>query len=311
MSEQINLWTERYRPKTLEDIVLSKEDREFFESLARKQEIPHLLFAGNCGLGKSSLSLIIVKDILKLSTYLYINASDEGNIETMRTKIANFSKTKSIDGKIKVVILDEACGMTDSSQRMLRGLQEECAENTRFILTCNYLNRIIPAIQSRCQIITLDPPLEETVKRIAKILQKENITISEDQKPLLLDHIRKHLPDIRRIVNDIQKFSINGTLNIRSDSSSGFALNIFKQLQKKKNLIDLRKEIIENERAFSNDYRSLLKELFEVVFESNLPYEKKTECLLIIAKGMEADSFIIDKEIGAFGVLINLARSIS
>jgi DNA polymerase III delta prime subunit len=305
-----SLWTEKYRPKKLDDIVLSKEDREFFESLATKQEIPHLLFTGSAGLGKTSLAHIIAKDILKCDS-LYVNASDESNVDSMRGKIANFAKTKSFDGNTKVIILDEACGLTEISQRILRGLTEEYAGTTRFILTSNYLHRIIAPIQSRCQIINLNPPLEGITKRVVSILKKENITIPEDQKPLLLEHIKSNLPDLRRIVGDIQKYSVTGTLQIRHDESAEFAEKIFKKICNKGNLIDLRKEIIENEKAFSNDYRSFLKQIFESIFKSDLPYEKKTDCLLIVSKHLTDDSFAIDKEINAFTALITLSRNIS
>ncbi len=307
MSDTCTIWTEKYRPKTLNDIVLSKDDREFFESLATKQEIPHLLFAGYSGIGKTSLAHIITRDILKCDT-MYVNASDESNVDTMRGKIANFAKTKSFDGKPKVIILDEACGLSDSSQRILRGLSEEYADTTRFILTSNYLHRIIPAIQSRCQIVNLNPPVDKITTRIVEILKKEKITIPPEQKPLLLNHIQKYVPDLRRIINDIQKFSVTGTLNIKTDVALEFVEKVFKKLCNKPNLVDIRKEIIENERAFSNDYHSLLKQMFEVVFESDLCSEKKTESMLVISKSMEQQSFIIDKEIGAFSALISLSK---
>lgn len=305
-----SLWIEKYRPKTLDDIVLSKQDREFFESLATKQEIPHLLFAGSAGLGKTSLAHIIARDILKCDT-LYVNASDESNVDSMRGRIANFAKTKSFDGNIKVIILDEACGLTEISQRILRGLTEEYAGTTRFILTSNYLHRIIAPIQSRCQIINLNPPLEGIVARIVSILKSENITIPEDQKPLLLKHIKANLPDLRRIINDIQKFSVTGTLQIRHDASTEFADNLFKKIINKEDLTKIRKEVIENEKAFSNDYRSLLKQMFEVIFASDLPYETKINQLLIVSKGLELECMVIDKEINFFTTVINLARSIS
>lgn len=307
MSDVQNLFVERYRPKTLDDIVLSKDDREFFEALANKQEIPHLLFAGVQGSGKTSLSKIIINDILKCE-YLYINASDESGIDVIRSKVIGFARTKSFDGKIKIVLLDESDSISFEAMKALRNTMEEFSATCRFILTCNYLHKVIAPIQSRCQIINLNPPLEETVKRIVEILKKENITIPQDQKPLLLNHIRNYLPDLRRIVNDMQKFSVTGVLNIKTDVALEFVEKIFKKLCNKPNLVYIRKEIIENEKAFSNDYHSLLKQLFEVVFESDLPSEKKTEAMLIISKGMEQQSFLIDKEIGAFSTLIALSK---
>ena len=303
-----NLFIEKYRPATLDDIVLSKEDREFFESLATKQEIPHLLFAGIQGSGKTSLSKIIINDILK-STSLVINASDENSIEIIRNKVTGFAKTKSFDGKIKIVLLDEADSISFEGMKCLRGVMEECSETCRFILTCNYLNKIIPAVQSRCQVFNLNPPIDKATQRIVSILKSENITIPEDQKPLLLKHIKANLPDLRRIINDIQKFAISGTLQIRHDASTEFADNLFKKIINKEDLTKIRKEVIENEKAFSNDYRSLLKQLFEVIFASELPYETKINQLLIVSKGLETDCMIVDKEINFFTTVINLARN--
>lgn len=307
-----SLWVEKYRPQTLEDIVLSKEDREFFESLKTKKEIPHLLFSGPPGVGKTSISKVIINSILDCQS-IFINTSDgSGNIDGIRGSVMGFAKSKSIDGNLKVVFLDEIDSASFDSQRALRGIIEECAGTCRFIFTTNYLNKIVPALQSRCQIISLTPPLEETVKRIVSILKKENITIPPEQKPLLLNHIKKNLPDLRRIVNDIQKYSsVDKTLNIRCDESSEFAEKLFKMILSKKDLISVRKEIIENERAFSNDYASLLKQIFELTYQSDLPSDKKVEGLLTISKGLEANCMVVDKEISCFATLVNFARSIS
>ena len=305
MNDFSGLWTEKFRPSTLEDIVLSKEDREFFESLNAKQEIPHLLFAGIQGTGKTSLAKIIVNNILDCQ-YLYINASDENGIDAVRGKIVGFAKTKALDGKIKVVLLDEADNISLDGQKALRNVIEEFAINTRFILTCNYLFKVIPPLQSRCQIVNLIPPVEGVVQKVVEILKKEDITIPADQKPLLLEHVRKSLPDLRRIINDIQKFSVTGTWQIKNDISTGFAQTVYKKILNKEKLTDLRKYIIENEKEFSNDYRQLLKELFEVTFNSSMDEETKSKWLLIIAKGMETDAFIVDKEIGCFSTFITL-----
>ena len=305
-----SLWIEKYRPKSLGDIVLSKDDREFFESLDTKKEIPHLLFAGVQGTGKTSLAKIIVNNVLDCQ-YLYINASDENGIDAVRGKIVGFAKTKALDGKIKVVLLDEADNISLDGQKALRNVIEEFAANTRFILTCNYLFKVIPPIQSRCQIVNLIPPVEGVVQKVVDILKKEKVTIPEDQKPLLLDHVRKSLPDLRRIINDIQKYSISNTLQIKNEISTEFAQTVHKKIVGAEKLADIRKYIIENEKEFSNDYRQLLKELFEVTFNSTLKEDVKTNWLLTIAKGMEMDAFVVDKEINCFATLINLSRNIS
>lgn len=303
------LWIEKYRPQTLEDIILSKNDREFFEGLSEKQEIPHLLFAGIQGSGKTSLSKIIINDVLKCE-YLYLNASDETGIDTIRSKVVGFAKTKSFDGKIKIVLLDEADSISFEAMKCLRNVMEEFSATCRFILTCNYLHKIILPIQSRCVIINLTPPIEGIVSRIKMILVNEEVTISDSQKPLLLSHIKRYLPDVRRIVNDIQQFSITGSLSIKETVSDVFAKAIFEKILKKSDVCSLRKEIIENEKMFSNDYRNLLKQLFENVYKADTKMQNKNEILLTIAKGMETDAFVVDKEINCFATILQLTKLI-
>ena len=169
-----NLWVEKYRPKSLSDIVLVEETRSIANSFKDKKEIPNLLLIGIQGIGKTSLAKIIVNDILGCQ-YLYINASDENGIDTIRNKVVSFSKTKSFDGGIKVIILDEVDGISLEAQKALRNTMEEYSSNTRFILTGNYKHKIIQALQSRCQELNLIPPLEGIAKRVLTILRSENI----------------------------------------------------------------------------------------------------------------------------------------
>lgn len=305
-----SLWIEKWRPKALDEIVLSKDDREFFNSLKAKGEIPHLLFAGPAGVGKTTTAKVIIRDALGEPNFLYLNASDENSIDVIRSKVVSFAQTKSFDGRMKIVLLDEVDGLSGPAQDALRNTIEEYSSNNRFIMTCNYLHKITKPIQSRCTIVNLLPPAEGIVGRISEILKAENISVDPSQKPLLLKHIKANLPDLRRIINDIQKFSVTGTLQIRHDTSTEFAEQILKKVINKGDLISLRKEIIENEKAFSNDYRSLLKQLFEATYSSDLTTDKKTEAMLIISKHMTDDAFVIDKEINCFTALITLARSI-
>jgi len=309
MSSVTGLWIERYRPKTLDEIVLSKDDREFFENLSKKQDIPHLLFAGTAGVGKSSLAKIIINDVLNCDS-LYINASDENGIDTIRGKIVGFARTKSFDGRLKVILLDEVDGLSGESMKALRNVMEEYSSTCRFQMTCNYLFKVIAPIQSRCTIINLIPPIEGVVQRVSEILKKENIVVDPKQKPLLLEHIRKNLPDLRRIVNDIQKFSITGTLNIKNEDCSGFVKNILAKILRKEDMMKLRREIIEGEKLFSGDYRHLLKLLFEELFNSDLNYDLKSDLLLIVSRAMETDTLSIDKEINCFSALLYLSRNI-
>ena len=220
-------------------------------------------------------------------------------------------RTKALDGKLKVILLDEADNISLDGQKALRNVMEEFASNTRFILTCNYLFKVIAPIQSRCSIVNLVPPVAGVVARVVEILKKEEITIPQEQKPLLLEHIRKNLPDLRRVIGDIQKYSSNGTLKIRNEVSTEFAEGIFRDIKDKKDLMAVRKHIIENEKEFSNDYRNLLKEIFEAIFVSDLSHDCKTNALLSISKGMELDCMIVDKEINCFTALLNLSKVLS
>jgi DNA polymerase III delta prime subunit len=305
-----NLWIEKYRPQTLDEIVLAPEDRRFFEALKEKQEIPHLLYAGTPGVGKSSLAKIIINDVLSCDS-LYINASDENGIDTIRGKIVGFARTKSFDGNIKVVLLDEVDGLSGESMKALRNVMEEYADTCRFQMTCNYLFKVIEALRSRCQIINLIPPVEGVLQRVTEILKKENVVVPPAQKPLLLDHVKKNLPDMRRIINDIQKFSVTGTLEVRNNECSGFAKAIVAKILCKEDVMKLRKEVIEGEKFFSSDYRHLMKLIFEELFNSNLTYEQKSNLLLIVSNAMEKDAFVIDKEINFFSMMVNLSRNIS
>jgi replication factor C small subunit len=296
-----NLYVERYRPKTLTDIVLTTEERQYFESLKSKEEIPNLLFAGNPGTGKTTLSKIIATDILDCQ-YLYINASDENGIDTIRSKVIGFASTKSLDGKLKIVLFDECDALTLDSQKALRNVIEEYSHNTRFIFTCNYLFKIIPALQSRCQIFNLTPPLDGVLNRVVAILKHEGITVPDTEKPKLVELVRSGYPDMRRIINDIQKFSYTGTLTIKDNQVKGIANKVVSKIRGKVPPQELRKFVIEREQEFSGDYLQLLKEMFEVMFES----DSNANNLLIISEGMYKDAIVIDKEINWFSTCLKL-----
>jgi DNA polymerase III delta prime subunit len=296
-----NLYVERYRPKTLTDIVLTNEERQYFESLKSKEEIPNLLFAGNPGTGKTTLSKIIANDILDCQ-YLYINASDENGIDTIRSKVIGFASTKSLDGKLKIVLFDECDALTLDSQKALRNVIEEYSHNTRFIFTCNYLFKVIPALQSRCQIFNLAPPLDGVLNRVVAILKHEGITVPDTEKPKLVELVRSGYPDLRRIINDIQKFSYTGTLTIKDNQVKGVANKVIDKIKGKVPSQELRKFVIEREQEFSGDYLQLLKEMFEVMFESDTDVNN----LLIISEGMYKDAIVIDKEINWFSTCLKL-----
>lgn len=301
-----DLYTEKYRPRALDDIVLTKEEKDYFISLREKKEIPNLLFAGSPGTGKTSLAKIIVKDILDCQ-YLYINASDENGIDTIRSKVIGFSSTKSLDGKLKVVLLDESDSISIDAQKALRNVIEEYSENTRFIFTCNYLFKVIPALQSRCQIFSLTPPLNGVLNRVVHVLKQEGINVPEEEKGRLVELVRSGYPDLRRIINDIQKFSYTGTLTIKDSNARNIADNVISKIKQKVNSIELRKYVIEREQEFSGDYLHLLKEMFEVVFnDTSLTQDIQSNYLLILSEGMYKDAIVVDKEINWFSTCLRL-----
>ena len=302
-----NLWIEKYRPKKFEDLILNKEDKDYFLSLKEKSEIPHLLFSGPAGIGKTSLAKIVVSDILDCQ-YLYINASAENGIDTIRNKVNGFAQTKSFDGKLKVVLCDEADAISNDAQKALRNVIEEFATNTRFVFTCNYLYKISAPLQSRCQAVNLNPPIDEIVQRVVFILKSENIQIPDSEKGKLVGLIKNYYPDIRSIIGNVQKFSHNGVLAIRENKAKGIATTIFKKIQEGCGPTSIREYTIEREQEFSSDYLNLLKELFELYFKSELDEPTKASKMLEIAEAMYRDSIVIDKEINWFSCILKIIK---
>lgn len=303
MSLYDQLWVQKYAPKSLSEIVLSEDNKDFFSKI--NEDTPHLLLYGNAGTGKTTLAKIIVKDILKCQ-YLYINASDENGVDTIRNKVISFSQTRSIDGKKKVIILDEFCGTTPEAQRILRNVMEEYADTTRFILTANYINKIIEPICSRCLLFNITPKLEDTILRCFHILNSENIQIPDEKK--LIRYIKANFPDMRRIINDLQRFCITGTLNITdSNKVKDIADVIFREISKKP-VLELRKLVIEEERNFNADYQSLMKELFDKIYDSSYSEDKKKAMMLELGEHMYRDNLVIDHEINFFCCLIGLSK---
>jgi len=296
-----SLWIEKYRPKALSDFISNNDVKALVESFRTKEEIPNLLFVGTPGIGKTTLAKIIVNDVLGCQ-YLYINASDENGIDTIRSKVIGFSSTKSLDGKLKVVLFDECDALSLDSQKALRNVIEEFSTNTRFIFTCNYLFKVIPALQSRCQIFNLTPPLNGVLNRVVYVLKQQNIAVPDEEKNRLVELVRNGYPDLRRIINDIQKFSYTGTLVIKDNQIRGLADKVIQKIKAKTDLTELRKFVIEREQEFSGDYLHLLKEMFEVIFNENCNGDQ----LVLISEYMYKDSIVVDKEINWFSCCINL-----
>jgi DNA polymerase III delta prime subunit len=302
-----NLWVEKWRPKTLSDFVISDKNKTIIDSFKDKKEIPNLLFTGTPGLGKTSLAKILVNDILDCQ-YLYINASDENGIDTIRNKVTGFAQTKSLDGKIKVIILDETDGLSIDAQRALRNTIEEFAKITRFILTANYNYRVIPALQSRCQSFDLTPPMDGVVKRCVQVLKAEKIVIKEEEKPKLLDFIKSNYPDLRKCLNELQKYSSSGTLQLADTKNNEVLQLIFNEI-KKKNITALRKALIENEAQFNNDYVTLMRNLFNYIDDVETNVDLKRYYLLTLSEYIYRSSFVIDQEINCYSCLISLSEA--
>jgi len=300
-----SLWCEKYRPKKLDDFVVAAENLEIINSFKKNNQIPNLLFTGTPGIGKTTLAKIIVNNILN-SQYLYINASDENGIDTIRTKVTSFAQTKSFDGNLKTIILDECDGISIDAQRALRNTMEELSGFTRFILTANYKYKIIPALQSRCQTLDLTPPLDSVLKRCAYILKNENIAVENGQKAKLLELIKSFYPDLRKCINELQKSSVSGKLKINEFDGKDLINLIYKEI-KNKNINSLRKALIENEATFNSDYVALLRELFNFIEQNETDDNYKKKALIIVAEHLYRSAFVVDQEINFFACIVLLS----
>lgn len=309
-----DLFIEKYRPATLGDIVLEDNVRSKIEQFIKNRSIPHLLFSGPPGIGKTSLAKIIVKELG--SDYLYINASDESGIDTIRNKVQNFAQTVSLSDTVKIVILDEADGMSaagggNSAQNVLRNVMETYSDICRFILTCNSLAKVIKPIQSRCQRIDLSPPIKGVLARIVNILAKENITLDTDQKAYVGQLVKRHYPDIRTIIGALEQSILNGSIVLKNsnDTSKNVAAEVFELIKSKKNIATIREYVIGKSIDFNNDYNLLLKNMFNVAYEMQ-DEKKKRDTMLIISKYLFQNGFVMDQEINATACYLELMNAL-
>lgn len=210
----------------------------------------------------------------------------------------------------KTPVLTSNCdGLTGDSQRALRNLMEEYIENVRFILTANYKNRISTPLSSRTQVFELHPPLNSCIKRVVSVLKAEGIRVSADQKTKLVELIERGYPDIRRILNDVERFTKNGSLDIdKLAQASVFPRKLFDMIISGADSHKVRQYMIENEVEFSNDYHTLLRGLFEVIYEDVEDEDKKRECMLLVGHYMEAHQSVMDFEINAYCCLLQLQK---
>ena len=299
------MWSEKYRPNKLENLVLSDDDRKIMEKFIKNDEIPNLLFYGNAGTGKTTTGKILIRELD--AEDLFLNCAEVG-IDEVRSTITSFSKTKSFNGKKKIVFLDEIDSASPAAQRGLRNTMEENAAHCRYILTSNYIHNVIVPLQSRCQTIQLSPPINLIVKRIKHILDQESIQIDDQNKVKLVHSIKKFFPDIRKTINEVQKYCNNGKLNIPDISRvDNFVEKILDLLFKKK-IFELRRHIIENENDFKGDYNLLMKGLFDSVCDiplsESFKESKKKMWLVTIGEYMYRSSFVVDQEINFYCLLV-------
>jgi DNA polymerase III delta prime subunit len=302
------LWSEKYRPKNIEDLVLCESDKNIIENFIKNDEIPNLLFYGNAGTGKTTTGKILITALD--AEDLFLNCAEVG-IDEVRNTITNFSKTKSFNGKKKIVFLDEIDSASPAAQRGLRNTMEENAAYCRYILTSNYIHNVIVPLQSRCQTIQLSAPINLIVKRIGFILKSENIKFDDSNRIKLGHTIKKHYPDIRKTINEVQKYCINGVLTIPDISKvDNFVDRILELIFKKKEM-EIRKYIIENETDFKGDYSLLMKGLFDSVCNtstSNIFTEaKKKMWLVAIGEYMYKSAFVVDQEINFYCLILALS----
>jgi DNA polymerase III delta prime subunit len=299
------LWIEAYRPHTFDKIILSPETRTKLEEYRDKGAIPNLLFCSPPGQGKTTVAKIIVNDLLDCQ-YLYINASDENGIDTIRSKVVNFAQTKSIDGKVKAIILDEADFLSAQAQAALRNTMETFASLCRFILTANTKHKIIPAIQSRCTKLTIGAPLRLAAIRCVEIAEAEVGTIGSDDKKKIVEIVKRNFPDIRSAINEMQVSFVGDKLNSTiSAVSSTFCGEVLELIRNKKAL-KARELLISNEQEFNGDYPQFMKELLNLIFNSSDDDEIKSQWCMIIADHLFRSSLVADQEINNFNCLLKM-----
>ena len=306
MSESL-LWVEKYRPRTIEDCILPESIKKTLSDVVSQNKIPNLMFTGTSGIGKTTAARAICNETQ--ADYLIINGSDEGRmIDTLRTKLTQFCSTISLSGSRKVVIIDEADYMNaDSVQPAMRNFTERFADNCSFIFTCNYKNRIIEPIHSRCAVIDFSLKNGEKqiiaarfMKRVESILAAESI---DYDKEVIAKLVLKHFPDFRRVLNELQRYSTSGEIN------SGVLANIkemnLKELidsLREKNFSKMRQWVVAN---VDNDpatvYRKIYDELYNVVDKGSIP-----QAVLTIAEYQYKSAFVADQEINLVACLVEL-----
>ena len=303
------LWVEKYRPKTIEECILPENTKKTFSSFLKKGEVPNLLLAGPAGCGKTTVAKALCAE-LGVDCYV-INGSDEGRfLDTVRNQAKNFASTVSLmdaDRKHKVIIIDEADNTTHDVQLLLRANIESFYKNCRFIFTCNFKNRIIEPLHSRCAVIEFNVKGKDKssiaaqfFKRLVSILELEGI---EADKKVLAELINKHFPDWRRVLNECQRHSVGGKIDssILASFSEVNINDLIKNLKEKK-FPEVRKWCVNN---LDNDPSVLLRRVYDALFDT-LEGASIAAAVLIIAKYQYQIAFVADQEINLLACMTEI-----
>jgi len=303
------LWTEIYRPKTVDACILPERLKHPFQEYVNNKEIPNLLLAGGAGVGKTTVAKAMCNQIG--CDYLVINGSDESGIDTFRVKIKNYASSMSLAGGRKVIIIDEADYLNpNSTQPALRNAIEEFASNCSFIFTCNFKNRIIDPLHSRCAVVDFTLKSEEKVsmagqffKSILGILKKENVEYDEK---VIAELVKKHFPDFRRIINELQRYSQFGKIDTGILAQIGnIALDEVSKHLKNKDFGALRKWVASNDIDATTLYRKLYDNLYDILLPQSIP-----QAVIILADYQYKQAFVADAEINTVACLTDLMVSV-
>lgn len=302
------IWVEKYRPQKIKDCILSSPIKKIFENFINEGEIPNLLFAGPPGIGKTTVAKALCNE-LEVDFYV-INGSDEGRfLDTVRNQAKNFASTVSLqtNGKPKIIIIDEADNTTNDVQLLLRANIETFHNNCRFIFTCNYKNKIIEPLHSRCAVVDFTIKGKEKTNlaskffiRLLEILKAENIVYDEK---VLIELINSYFPDWRRILNECQRYGVGGKIDsgILAQISDVNINNLVKFL-KEKDFLNVRKWIVSN---LDNDVNSILRHVYDAMY-LNLTPQSIPQSVLIFAKYQYQAAFCADQEINTLACFTEL-----
>lgn len=302
-----SLWVEKYRPIKLDDYVGNEHLKEKVSGYIESEDVPHLLLFGRAGTGKTTLAKLIVKSIE--CDYMVINASDENNVDTVRNKVKNFASSQGFK-KYKIIILDEFDYMTPNAQAILRNLMETFSKHCRFILTCNYVEKIIDPIQSRCQTFQIVPPSKKEVAvQLDKILKSEDVNYDvKDLVPI----IDSSYPDIRKVINTCQLNSVKGVLKLSKNDllDSDFKTKIVDILKASD---DSRNKYMKIRQTVADSKVQDFTEMYSLLYDKVDEYAsgKVSGVILVLAEGQHRDALAVDKEIPFMATILNILSTIN